>query len=121
MYQAIIDNAKNAALGDPRFPNVTPDELKDLKVEVSVLTKPASFTYKDTDDLLSQITPAVDGIILRKGHRQSTFLPQVWDQIETKADFLGEICEQKAHLPRDCWKDPKIEIEVFDDLAFEEH
>jgi AmmeMemoRadiSam system protein B/AmmeMemoRadiSam system protein A len=117
LYQAIIDNAKNAALGDPRFPNVTPDELKSLKVEVSVLTKPTPFTYKDTDDLLSKIEPAVDGIILRKGHRQSTFLPQVWDQLTEKVEFLEHLAV-KAGLGKDEWKD--AEYKKYQAIHFEE-
>ena len=103
LYQAIIDNAKNAALGDPRFPNVPPKELDDIKVEVSVLTKPEPFEYKNTKDLLNKINAFVDGIILNKDLRQSTFLPQVWEQLPDKEIFLEHLA-MKAGLDRDDWK-----------------
>ncbi len=117
LYQAIIDNAKNAALSDPRFPNVTPDELKNIKVEVSVLTPPEPFTYNDPDELLSKITPGVDGIILKKGMRQSTFLPQVWDQLPDKVNFLEHLA-MKAGMGRDDWKD--AQYKKYQAIHFEE-
>lgn len=117
LYQAIIDNAKNSALGDPRFPNVSPDELKSLKVEVSVLTKPVSIDYTDIEDLLSKIEVGIDGIILRKGHRQSTYLPQVWDQLPDKVEFLEHLA-MKAGLDRNDWKD--AEYKKYQAIHFEE-
>ena len=117
LYQAIIDNAKNAALGDPRFPNVTADELKSIKVEVSVLTKPEPFSYNGTDDLLRKIEPGVDGIILKKGYRQSTFLPQVWDQLPDKKEFLEHLA-MKAGLDRNEWKN--AEYKKYRAIHFEE-
>ncbi len=117
LYQAIIDNAKNAALGDPRFPNVTPDELKNIKVEVSVLTPPEPFEYTDPDDLLNKIEPHVDGIILKKGMRQSTFLPQVWDQLPDKVTFLEHLA-MKAGMGRDDWKD--AQYKKYQAIHFEE-
>jgi AmmeMemoRadiSam system protein B/AmmeMemoRadiSam system protein A len=117
LYEAIIDNAKNAALGDPRFPNVTPDELKDLRVEVSVLTPPEPIEYTDPDDLLSKITPGVDGIILRKGMHQSTYLPQVWDQLPDKVGFLQHLA-MKAGMDRDDWKD--AQYKKYQAIHFEE-
>jgi AMMECR1 domain-containing protein len=58
--------------------------------------------------------------VVSQGTRRGLFLPQVWEQIPDRERFLGEVCEQKAGLPRDCWKDPKTEVEVFDDEAFSE-
>ncbi len=117
LYQAVIDNARNAALGDPRFPNVTPDELKALKVEVSVLTKPEPFDYEDPTDLLAKLEPGRDGIILRKGYSQSTFLPQVWDQLPDKVEFLEHL-SRKAGLSGDAWK--TAEYRKYHAIHFEE-
>jgi hypothetical protein len=103
LYQGIIDNARNAALSDPRFPPVTPDELAVITVEVSILTPPVPFTYPNPDALLKAITPGVDGIILSKGMRQATFLPQVWEQLPDKQSFLEHLA-MKAGLARDDWK-----------------
>ncbi len=117
LYQAIIENAKNAALGDPRFPNVSPDELDNIKVEVSVLTKPAPFEYSNPKDLLNKINAKVDGIILSKDLRQSTFLPQVWDQLPDKVTFLEHLAI-KAGLDRDDWKD--AQYKKYQAIHFEE-
>jgi MEMO1 family protein len=103
LYKGIIDNARNAALEDPRFPAVTPDELGDLKVEVSVLTEPVPLPYASPQDLLDKLVPGKDGIILEKGFSRSTFLPQVWDQLSDKVEFLEHL-SMKGGMPRDGWK-----------------
>jgi AmmeMemoRadiSam system protein A len=107
LYQAVIDNAKNAALEDPRFPKVRPFELTDIKVEVSVLTKPLPLDYKDPQDLLEKLKPGEDGIILSKGYHQSTFLPQVWEQLPDKTEFLEHL-SMKAGMPADGWKTSEV-------------
>ena len=103
LFEAVMDNAKNAALEDPRFPPVRPAELADIKVEVSVLTKPVPLDYKDPDDLLAKLVPGEDGIILSKGYHQSTFLPQVWGQLPDKIGFLEHLA-MKGGMAADGWK-----------------
>ena len=107
LFEAVMDNAKNAALEDPRFPPVTPSELKGIKVEVSVLTKPQPLEYKDPQDLLNKLVPGEDGIILTSGFHQSTFLPQVWEQLSDKVDFLEHL-SLKGGMPIDGWKTAKV-------------
>lgn len=103
LYKAIANNAVNAALKDHRFPNVKPEELCDISVEISVLSTPLAFEYTSIEDLLNQITPEVDGIILEKGGYRSTFLPQVWKQLPDKILFLEHLA-QKAGLSKDDWR-----------------
>jgi AmmeMemoRadiSam system protein A len=103
LYEAVIDNAKNAALQDPRFAPVGPNELSEIKIEVSVLTKPEPIGYKDSADLLNKIVAGVDGIILSKGFHQSTYLPQVWEQLPDKVQFLENL-STKGGMPPDGWK-----------------
>jgi len=108
LYEAVIENAENAALADPRFPRVTPKELPSIKVEVSVLTKPVSLEYKDPVDLLSRLEPGVDGVILQSGFRQSTYLPQVWEHFAgDKIRFL-ESLSMKGGMPADAWKTANV-------------
>jgi AmmeMemoRadiSam system protein B/AmmeMemoRadiSam system protein A len=107
LYKAVIDNARNAALSDPRFSSVTPSELASIKVEVSVLTKPAPLDYRDPGDLLAKLAPGVDGIILQQGPYQSTFLPQVWDQLPGKVEFLEHLA-LKGGMARDGWKTAQV-------------
>jgi len=67
-----------------------------------------------------EILPGKHGVVIMKDSRSGLFLPQVWEQIPDKTDFLEEICSQKAGLKRDCWKDKDAEIYVFTVDAFEE-
>ena len=107
LFEAVIDNAKNAALSDPRFPEVTPDELHEIRIEVSVLTPPEPLEYHDTQDLLNKLVPNQDGIILQSGYHQSTFLPQVWEQLPDKIDFLEHL-SMKGGMPKDGWKTASV-------------
>jgi AmmeMemoRadiSam system protein A len=107
LFDAVIDNAKNAALEDPRFAPVAPHELSDIRIEVSVLTKPEPIEYKGSDDLLNKIVAGVDGIILTKGYYQSTYLPQVWEQLPDKVQFLENL-SVKGGMPPDGWKTANV-------------
>jgi AmmeMemoRadiSam system protein B/AmmeMemoRadiSam system protein A len=103
LFLAVIDNARSAALNDPRFSSVKPAELNNIRVEVSVLTPPVGFDYSDPTDLLEKLTPGQDGLILTKGRARSTFLPQVWEQLPDKVEFLERLA-LKAGLGRNDWK-----------------
>jgi MEMO1 family protein len=105
--QAVMENARNAALSDPRFPAVTAAELGSINVEVSVLTKPVPLEYNDPQDLLDKLVPHADGVILQDGFHQSTFLPQVWDQLPDKTAFL-EALSLKGGMQRDGWKKANV-------------
>lgn len=109
LYQAVIENAGNAALRDPRFSTVTANELTGIKVEVSVLTRPQPLKFSNADDLLKKLLPGVHGVILQNGSFQSTFLPQVWEQLPDKISFLERL-SLKAGMPRDGWKSSQVQI-----------
>ncbi len=112
LYETIMEMGKAAALRDPRFQPVEPDELDDIDVEVSVLTVPHVI------DDVNEIEVGKHGIIIRKGHSQGLLLPQVateygWDR-ET---FLKHTC-RKAGLPTDAWLDDDTEIKIFSAQVF---
>jgi len=109
LYQAVMENAENAALKDPRFPPVTANELANIRVEVSVLTKPQPLKFSTPDELLNKLIPGVHGVILRKGSFQSTYLPQVWEQLPDKMKFLEHL-SLKAGMPRDGWKTSEVRV-----------
>ena len=119
LYQAVIDNAYNAAYSDPRFSPVTEDEIKDLHIEISVLTVPKKLVYEDDDDLLKKLTPLKDGVIIKKGFYNSTFLPQVWEQLPEKENFLNHLC-LKAGLKPNEWISGSVEVETYRAEVFEE-
>lgn len=107
LYTAVIENACNAGLYDSRFTPVCTEELKDICIEISVLTPPVPVVFNNEKELLQQLVPGEDGIVLEKGYRKSTFLPQVWEQIPDKTAFLGHL-SLKAGLPSDGWKTATI-------------
>ena len=87
----IISNAESAAFRDPRFSPLSQNELDALKIEVSLLTHPELISYKDNDDLVRIIRPNIDGIIMRVGNHQATFLPQVWEELPDFDSFFSHL------------------------------
>jgi AmmeMemoRadiSam system protein A len=112
LISCVEENAVNAAFRDPRFPPVAKDELDAVDIEISVLTIPRLLTFKDGEDLKNQIIPGSHGVILSHGHRRSTFLPQVWEQLPQKEDFLEHLC-LKGGMSRSAWRDSSTRVEVY--------
>ncbi|MBN2189057.1 MAG: AmmeMemoRadiSam system protein B [Chitinispirillaceae bacterium] len=108
LYRAVIENAENAALSDPRFPRVTPKELPSITIEVSVLTKPVPLAYKDPRDLLDKLEPGADGVILQSGFHSSTYLPQVWEHFSGDRVRFLESLSMKGGMPPDGWKTANV-------------
>jgi len=111
LYLDVIDNAVNAGFRDYRFGALDEDELEEIKIEVSVLTRPSRLEFDGWKNLLGKIDDKM-GIILSCGGRSATFLPQVWEQIPDKEVFLEELAV-KAGLDREAWKDEDCEIEFY--------
>lgn len=96
----VMANAEAAAFRDPRFSPLTIEEWADTQTEVSLLSAPRTIRFADEDDLLSKIVPGEDGLILEAGGRRGTFLPQVWESLPDKMQFLTQL-KLKAGLPAD--------------------
>jgi AmmeMemoRadiSam system protein B/AmmeMemoRadiSam system protein A len=96
----VAENAIGAAFRDPRFPAMTADEWPSVRVEVSLLSAPKPLRFADENDLLAQLRPGEDGVILEADGRRATFLPQVWESFRDKRQFLRELA-RKAGLPAD--------------------
>jgi MEMO1 family protein len=119
LYQAVVENARNAATRDPRFPAVQPDEVDHLKIEISVLTEPQPLQFSSPEDLLSKLHPKDDGVLLHIGGRTSTFLPQVWAQIPDKVQFLNHLAQKAGCDPSD-WRSKDTQISIYHVECFEE-
>ena len=115
----VKQNAVNAAFNDPRFPALKADEFEKIDLEVSILTEPQPLAYENSSDLLKKLRVNVDGVILRKGKRSATFLPQVWNQLPQPEQFLSHLC-MKAGLSADAWKKKQIDILTYQVQYFEE-
>ena len=96
----VAANALAAAFRDPRFPAMTADEWPQCQVEVSLLSAPKPLHFADETDLLAQIEAGKDGLILECDGRRATFLPQVWEDLPDKRQFLDHLA-RKAGLPPD--------------------
>ena len=119
LVECVEKNAQNAAFKDPRFPRLSAEELSDIDIEVSVLSVPERLDFKDGDDLKRQLLPNVHGVILSRGMHSSTFLPQVWEQLPDKEQFLEYLCV-KGGMPATAWKDPATNVEVYQADVFGE-
>jgi AmmeMemoRadiSam system protein A len=100
----VRENARAAALRDPRFPPLRSDELARTRVEVSLLTAATPLHFVDQGDALRQLRPGIDGVILEYRQQRSTFLPQVWESLPEPRQFLAQL-KIKAGLPADFWAD----------------
>jgi AMMECR1 domain-containing protein len=67
---------------------------------VSVLSRAKPMRFGDEAELLAQLRPGEDGVILEYEGRRATFLPQVWESLPEKKSFLGELM-RKAGIPGD--------------------
>jgi AmmeMemoRadiSam system protein A len=115
LYQVVQEKVVDAGINDPRFYPVDVDELKNLSIEISVLSPNIKI------DDWRKIKLGKHGVVVQKGSRGGTFLPQVatetgWD-LET---FLSNLCTHKAGLPADSYKDPRTDIYVFTAQIFGE-
>jgi len=110
LLEDVISNAQSAAFKDPRFKPLEEDELSRTRIEVSVLTPPKILEYTDIDDLRVKIKVGIDGVILKDGYHQATFLPQVWEELNDFDIFFSHLCH-KAGLGMRCLEShPEISV-----------
>jgi len=114
LYDAIFAYSKAAAFADHRFMPVKLAELEKLNIEISILSPLRKINSAE------EIVPHNDGVMIVSENKSGLFLPQVWQQISKKEDFLHEICVQKAGLEKNCWLDKNIELYTFTVDSFKE-
>lgn len=119
IFDGIMDNAKYAAFNDSRFAPLSCEELPEIIIEVSILTRPEDIVYADYRDLISKLRPGIDGVIIRKRYHTATFLPQVWMQLEDPEAFLSQLC-MKAGLSSGEWKTGTLDVSKYQVQLFEE-
>ena len=104
----VVHNAYAAAFSDPRFPALSADQRPDLDLHISILSALVPLTVRSEDDLLTQLRPGVDGLLLEEGDLAATFLPAMWPRLPTPQAFVRAL-KDKAHLPREYWS-PTIRV-----------
>lgn len=115
LWQVVQRMAIEAAINDPRFPPVSFEELKEIKIEISVLSPRQKINDR------REIELGKHGVVVKKGLRSGVFLPQVATESNWDLDtFMGHLCSQKAGLEWDCWKQKDVELYTFTAQVFEE-
>lgn len=111
LAKALVESAI-LATRDPRFDPLSKEELNEISIEVSILTNPEKLNFKNYKDILNSLEPFKDGVIIKKGFNSALFLPQVWNILKEKEDFLSQLC-LKAGLSPFEWVNGEIEIYKF--------
>jgi len=113
LYKVVQDMAIASSTQDYRFPRVTPDEIENLEIEISVLTPLKKIKSID------EIEMGKHGIYIKKGSASGTFLPQVAGESGwTKEEFLGHCARDKARIGWDGWKN--ADIFTYEAIVFSE-
>jgi hypothetical protein len=115
LYLTVRDMAVEAAVDDPRFAALDLSELKDIEIEISVLSP------LERVDSVDKIQLGVHGVLVRRGFNSGVFLPQVATESGwSKEEFLSNLCAHKAGLAPGAWKDKSTEIYIFTAEVFSE-
>ena len=115
----VIEHAIAAGFNDYRFSPLIAEELREIQIEISRLTKPQSLTYSDPLELPNKLKPGIDGVILRDGWKRATFLPQVWEKLPEPEEFLNHLCYKMGSKP-DLWKWKILEVFTYEVEEFHE-
>jgi AmmeMemoRadiSam system protein A len=119
LAEDVCEHAVAAAFQDYRFPPVQAKELKEIKIEISYLTRPEPLIYEKLEELPILLRPNIDGVVLRDGMRRATFLPQVWEKIPDPQEFLDELC-MKMGAPANLWRRKKLDVLIYQVEEFHE-
>jgi len=119
LWEAAVNNASRAAAKDHRFAPVTAEELGALRVEISVLTATVPLEFGTPEGLLEQLRPGIDGVVLRIGESMSTFLPQVWEDLPDKQEFMEHLSRKGGH-PASAWRQAGVVVSVYQVEHFKE-
>lgn len=118
LVQDVAQNAFNAAFRDPRFSPVTQVEYSLLDIHISILSPATAMKFSSEADLLHQLRPGIDGLILSENGRRGTFLPAVWASLPTAEEFFRQL-KLKAGLPAHYWS-PTLRVERYTTFSFGE-
>ena len=102
LVSAVASSAYLSAFNDIRFPPLQPYEFTQLKISLSVLSPKEKLSFISEEELIEQIQPGIDGLVLEYNGQKGTLLPSVWKTIPDTREFLF-IVKQKAGFDRDFW------------------
>ena len=109
LNKGIIEAARSAAFSDPRFNPLEKEELKNIRIEISLLSKPELLK----GNYLKQIKIGRDGLIIESNFTSGLLLPQVFVEYNTNAKEALEMTCEKARLDKNAWKEKDIRVYKF--------
>ena len=112
LFETVIELAVHAAFEDHRFSPVITAEFSSMKIEISLLSIPQIIEYKEANDLKIKLAATKPGVIVTKGFKTATFLPQVWEQLPDPEEFLAELCVKAGMSPFE-WKANGLVIQTY--------
>jgi len=104
LASAVAHFSYHSAFHDPRFPPLEFPELVNLSISISVLSPKEELSFTSEEDVINQIRPGTDGLVVEYSGQRGTLLPNVWDTISDKYDFFHTV-KQKAGFERKFWSD----------------
>jgi AmmeMemoRadiSam system protein A len=102
LVRDVAHNAYQAAFGDPRFAPLSAERLPGLDLHIALLSPLEALHVASEDELLAQLRPGVDGLLIEDGDRGATFLPAMWPRLGDAHGFVRAL-KEKAHLPPGHW------------------
>lgn len=100
----VARNAYGAAFMDSRFVGLQASEQEAIRIEITVLSPHEAISAASEAQLLAQLEPGTDGLVLECNGRRATFLPQVWEQLTDPQQFVDQL-KLKAGLAPRHWPD----------------
>jgi len=116
LSEAVEKAAYAAANHDSRFEPLEKSELGKVIIEISILSEPTLIAVKNPEEYPKKIS-SKDGLIIEYCGNKGLFLPQVWEQIPGKIEFLDNLC-MKAGLPPGFWMNQGIKLYKFSVISF---
>ena len=102
LAEDVAKNAFASAFCDHRFPSLSSDELDGLELSISILSTPIPLDIRDEKDLISQLRPKIDGLIIEDMNKRGLFLPSVWGQFPNPENFITHL-KAKAKIASGQW------------------
>ena len=99
----VAQNAHAAAFLDPRFLPLQAQEFPELDIHISALSPKSVLEFVSEEDLLCQLRPGVDGLVIAMDRCRGTFLPSVWSTLTEPRAFLKHL-KIKAGIPESIYQ-----------------
>jgi len=98
----VSENGFRAAFKDPRFPDLTSEEITGLHLSISLLSPKTPMSFSSEAEFMADLKPDIDGLIIEDGGHRALFLPSVWEQLPGAKGFVEHL-KIKAGLAKDHW------------------